>query len=338
MFALNLDFKNFGTVTLAIAIRATQIHIAQKLHFHMLKAGTAAGRATAIATIETEFGCGVTALPRHRGVGENFADRVPGTDITHRVGTRGFANRRLIDKHHITQMVSTQQTVVCASAFGAFAEMTQQGRREYVLYQRGFARAADPGDRDPALQRKLDVQVAQIVFACAFQNQTRRGIADQTLQTHTDLFACAQIGTSQGVGIFQIGRCAVKHHLAAALTRARAHVDNPVRGQHHRRVVFHHHQGVTCVTQAQHGLCDAVHVTRVQTNAGLVQHKQGIDQRCAQCRGQVDALHLAAAQGAALPVQAQIADANIAQVFQARADFIQQQMQRLLLGLCVRSQ
>jgi hypothetical protein len=47
-------------------------------------------------------------------------------------------------------------------------------------------------------------------------------------------------------------------------------------------------------TRRLHGHVDAVHVARVQADAGLVQHEQGVDQRGAQRGGQVDALHLAA--------------------------------------------
>jgi hypothetical protein len=39
---------------------------------------------------------------------------------------------------------------------------------------------------------------------------------------------------------------------------------------------------------------DAAHVARVQADAGLVEHEQGVHQRGAERGGQVDALHLAA--------------------------------------------
>ena len=75
---------------------------------------------------------------------------------------------------------------------------------------------------------------------------------------------------------------------------AGAHVDDAVGGQHHGRVMLHHHQRVARIDQALHGHVDAVHVARVQADGGLVQHEQSVDQGRAQCGGQVDALHLAA--------------------------------------------
>ena len=95
--------------------------------------------------------------------------------------------------------------------------------------------------------------------------------------------------------------------------------------------MLYHHQRVTSITQPEHGFVDAVHVTRMQANAGLIQHKQGVDQGCAQGRREVDALHLAATQRAALSIKSEVTNTDVAEVFQAGADFIHQQMQ----GLCI---
>ena len=37
-FAFNRDFQDLRPVALAIAVRATQVHVTQELHLHMLKA------------------------------------------------------------------------------------------------------------------------------------------------------------------------------------------------------------------------------------------------------------------------------------------------------------
>ncbi len=84
------------------------------------------------------------------------------------------------------------------------------------------------------------------------------------------------------------------------------------------------------VAQPVHDLDDAVDVARVQADGRLVQHEQGIDQGRAQRGGQIDALHLAARQRAALAVQRQVAQADVAQKAQTGADFIQQLGQRVV--------
>ena len=59
---------------------------------------------------------------------------------------------------------------MCAWCFGSAAIVAQQRGGEHVLNEGGLARAADTSDTHQALQGKLDAQVLQVVFACAFQN------------------------------------------------------------------------------------------------------------------------------------------------------------------------
>ena len=167
------------------------------------------------------------------------------------------------------------------------------------------------------------------MFTRTFQNEARGRIRDHALEAKAHLLAPAQVVAGERVGLAQIGRGAVKHNAAALAAGAGAHVDHAVGRQHHGGVVLHHHQGVARIAQAQHGLGDAVHVARVQANAGLVQHKQGGDQAGAEGGGEVDALHLPAAQCAALPVEREVANAHVAQVLEACGDFFVQQFQRL---------
>ena len=51
-----------------------------------------------------------------------------------------------------------------------------------------------------------------------------------------------------------------------------------------------------------HHLNHAMDVTRVQTDRGFIEHKERIDERCAQRSGQVDPLHLTTRKRAALAV------------------------------------
>ena len=100
--------------------------------------------------------------------------------------------------------------------------------------------------------------------------------------------------------------------------------------------MLHHHQRIARIAQALHGHDDAVHVTRMQADAGFVQHKQRVDQRGAQRSRQIDTLHFAARQCAALAVQREVANADIAQVFEPCADFFKQELKCLVLGFRVR--
>ena len=229
----------------------------------MLKARAAAGGTAAVATVGAELAGGVAALARQRGIGKNLAQRVPGADIADRVRPRGLANRRLVNKHHVAEQLGAQQPVMGARGFGGSAKVAQQGWCQDVLHQGRLARAANAGHANQALQGQLDRDVFQVVLARTFEHKARRVVGDQARKAQPDLAPPAQVGAGQGVGLAQVGGAAVKHDLAAALARARAHVDHAVGRQHHGRVMLHHHQGVAGVAQALHGHDDAVHVARV---------------------------------------------------------------------------
>ena len=79
-------------------------------------------------------------------------------------------------------------------------------------------------------------------------------------------------------------------------------------------VVLHHHQGVARIAQAQHGLGDAVHVAGCRPMLGSSSTNKRVDQRSAQRRGEVDALHLAP-ESVRLCRSSVVADAHIARYF-----------------------
>ena len=168
-----------------------------------------------------------------------------------------------------------------------------------------------------------------------FQHQTRRIGCHQALETHPNLFAAAQVSAGQGVGVAQIFSCAVKHDVAAALAGAWPHVDHAVGGQHHCRIMLHHHQRIAGIAQTLHGADNALHVARVQADARFVQDKQCVDEGGSQGGGEVDALHLSTAERSALAVQGQVANADVAEVFQSGADFFEQEFQGFCF--CLRS-
>ena len=294
----------------------------------MLKTRPGTGRAAPVATVKTEFGSGVAALPCQRCLRKQGTNGIPCTNIAGWIGAGGFANRRLVYKDHFRELLCTQQPVVQARRFSGFAKVAQQGRRKNILHQGRLARATHASDAHQPLQRKCQVDVFQVMRPRAFQNQARGAAHHRPFDTHADLLASAQIGTGQRVGAAQIIRRAVKDNTAAFVTRPWPHVDHPVSCQHHCRVMLHHHQGVACIHQPPHGLGDAVHIARMQADGGLVQHKQRVDQRCTQSRCQIDALHFTTRQSAALPIQRQVANSDIAQVFEPGVDFTQQGFDR----------
>jgi hypothetical protein len=183
------------------------------------------------------------------------------------------------------------------------------------------------------VERNLDRDVLQVVLARAFEQQPRRvgahvarGIALGGERLHLDLAAARQVLAGQRGAGHHLRRRAVGNNAAAALAGAGAHVDQPVGSHHHLRIVLDHHQRVAGIAEPVHDLGHAMHVARVQADAGFVQHEQRVDQRGAERGGQVDPLHFAARQRAALPVQRQVAEADVAQELEPRAYFVEQQL------------
>ena len=162
-----LHLENFAAITTAVAIRTTQIHIRQKLHLHMLESIAAARRTATVAAVEAERTDRVVALFGERLGCKEFADDVERAYITCRVGTCGATDGRLIDHHDIADVLDTLETRESARRFGRLAESLAQRRIQNVLDQGGLARPRNTGHADQSMQRQLDIDVLEIVFARA---------------------------------------------------------------------------------------------------------------------------------------------------------------------------
>jgi len=330
---LDLHLAHLGAEARAVAIGAAQVHVTEELHLDVFEARAAAGRAAPVASVEAEGARCVAAFARQRRHREQRAHRVEGADVAGRVRARRLADGRLVHEADRTQPVGAQQVVVLAGALGGFAEVAQQGGVQDVLDQGGFARSTDACHAHQPLQGKVYVQVLEVVLARALQDELGRVVLHRTALADPDAAARTQVGTGQRLGVLEVLGRAVENDAAALRAGAGAHVDDAVGCQHHGGVVLDHHQRVACVHQALHGQVDAVHVARVQADGRLIEHEQRVDQRGAQGGGQGDALHLAARERLALPVEREVAQADIDQVLQARADLVEQQLQGFLIAL-----
>ena len=85
-------------------------------------------------------------------------------------------------------------------------------------------------------------------------------------------------------------------------------------------------QGIARVAQPVEDADEPMDVARVQADAGFVEDVERVDERGAERGGEIDALDFAAAEGARLAVERQIAQADIDEIAQARADFAEQQI------------
>ncbi len=157
-------------------------------------------------------------------------------------------------------------------------------------------------------------------------SSSRRRRLDCAGAPGVDVAAAVQVvGGQRARRAQRVGR-AVEHDLAAALAGAGTDVEHPVGGEHHLRIVLDDDQRVARVAQALHHADDAAHVARVQTDRRLVEHEQRVDQRGAERGRQVDALDLAAGQRARLAVERQVAEPDVAEETQPRANLGEEQV------------
>ena len=173
------------------------------------------------------------------------------------------------------------------------------------------------------MQGDVDVDPLEVVLGRTEDAQDRcaGGRRGRGAPLGQDAPAAGQVLRGEGaVGAQQLLQAADEDHLAPPLPGAGAHVQHQVGRPDHLRVVLHHQEGVARVAQPVQDADEPADVARVQPDGGLVQHEQGVHQGGAQGRGQVDALHLPAAQGAGLAVEGQVAEPDVRQVAQAGAD------------------
>ena len=324
----DFDFANLRPKTAAIAIRAANVDVREKLHLHVLETCAAAGRAAPVATIEAERARGVAALARKRRLREKLADRIERANVAGRIGPRCLADGRLVDHDHVGQLFRAQNAAEGAGRLGGLALDLEQARVEHILDQGGFARAGYAGDADETAQRDLDRDVAQVIGGCAFEQQARGRRCDGQRSGRLDLDEPPHVLAGQGACLAQrVGR-SIEHDLPATFAGPRAHVDDAVGGDHHLGIVLDDHQRVAGIAQAVHHPDHAMDIARVQPDRRLIKHEECIDQRCAKRRGQVDALDLAARQRSALPVKREVTQPDVAEEFQARANLGEHQIHR----------
>jgi len=331
-FAAPAQFEDFRAITLAAAIRAAQPHVGEELHLDVLETGAGAGRAAPVSGVEAERAGAVAARLRFRQRGEQLADGVPRADVAHRVGARAFADGRLVDHHHAGQGVHAVEALERAGLLDRLPEMSRQRRIEHVANQRRFAGAGNAGQAHQPPQREGDGESGEVVLARADEGEQRRvGIDRARPARGGDAFCPRQPrpGNRARVG-GDFRRAAARDDLAAALARAGADFEQFVGGQHHLRVVFDHHQRVAGVAQPRHHAEDAPHVARVQSDGRLVEHEQRVHQRSAERGGEVDALHLAAGERARLAVEGEIAESDIDEIVEPRANLAEDERASLV--------
>ena len=212
-------------------------------------------------------------------------------------------------------------------------ELCRQALIQNFVDERGLARTGDAGDGGEGAQRNRDVDIFQVVLRRAFDGEGL-AVALAAGFWNRNFLSSAQIlaGHRALAGLDRLHRTGADH-FAAVHARPRADVHNEIGGIHGVLIVLDHDDCVAQVAQMAQGGDQLIVVALVQADARLVEDVQYAHQRGADLGGQTDALALTAREGGRSAGKGQIFQTDVAQKFQAGADFPDNQMGDLLLLL-----
>ena len=137
------------------------------MHFDLQKAVAGAGLAPSAANVEGEPARAVAA---ERGIlrrGENIADIIKEAGIRCGVAPRRAADGRLVDGDDLIDIFKTVHA--CALAGAGLRAHLFGGKRfiQYLVHERGLARAGHTGHADKLAEREADVDIFKIVLRCS---------------------------------------------------------------------------------------------------------------------------------------------------------------------------
>ena len=319
------DLEDIGNIAFAVAGRTPQIHIAEKLHFHMRESIAPAGGTTPHSGVEAERPGGEAPAPGRFRTAENLAYGCPNSHIADRVRAGGSADRRLVHQFdEINRLVPFDPPVSTGSLQRNSLELPQR-MVQHILHQGGFAGTAHSGDTNEPPQGNPYINVVQIVLLRPANHQGgASGNDPPTMPVDAGTQPPAQIAPrNRCVARLQPRQRPLVDNVPSPLSRSGTEIDDMVGRPNHLGIMLDQKQRIARVPQSMQDPDEPADIPRMQTDAGFVQHKQGVDQRGAQGRSQIDTLHFAAAQGTGLTVQRQISQANLRQKTQTRPNPLQ---------------
>ena len=171
IFSFISDLERLAVVAAAAADLALHVNIGQEMHLDFDQSAALAILAAAAFHVETKPAGVVTAHPRSRQLRKQFADRGKSSGVGDRVRARGAADRALIDYDRFVDLLDSAQRGVRARFFFRIVKTAEQRAPHNVIDQARFAAAGHTGHACEESKRECDLDVFQIVFGSAFNDQ-----------------------------------------------------------------------------------------------------------------------------------------------------------------------
>ena len=172
--ALEADLERLAVVALAVALLARHVDVGQEVHLDLDLPVAAAHLAAAALDVEREAARLVAARPRLLGLGEQLADLVEQPDVGGRVGARRAADRRLVDRDDLVELLEAGDPPVHPGALPRSVQPVGDRLVEHLVDQRRLARARHPGDAAHHAERDLHVDVLEVVLRGALDLDVAR--------------------------------------------------------------------------------------------------------------------------------------------------------------------
>ena len=322
--ALPANFQRVFREPGSAADVARHPHVGQKIHVEPDRAVALAGFTAAARHIETEAArlpAPLLGLGEHR---EEVADVVPDLHIGCRIAPRRAADRRLVDHDHLVEGVGPLDRVKVAGRRHLAAEESPQFRLQHVADERTFSTSRHTGHADQKPQRDVDVDALEVVVPHAFEPQRLiTGLAP--LGRQVDRIAAGEKGPGHASLALRnvVGR-ARRHHLAAPLAWAGTEVDHPVGSPDRIFVVLDHDDGVALVAEGFQRAKQLHIVARVQADRRLIEHVEHAREPRADLGCEPDPLALATRERGGLPVEGEIAEADLIEKRKPARDLLHQ--------------
>ena len=175
--ALEADLERLAVVALAVALLARHVHVGQEVHLDLDLPVAAAHLAAPALDVEREAPRLVAARPRLLGLGEQLADLVEQPDVRGRVRARRAADRRLVDRDDLVELVEAVDPPVRARPLPRPVQPVGDRLVEHLVDERRLARARHAGDAAEHAERDLDVDVLQVVLRGALDRDVAARLA-----------------------------------------------------------------------------------------------------------------------------------------------------------------
>src|SRR5256885_2833682 len=161
------DLEGLLVVALALADFTRDINIGQEVHLDLDDAVALAVLATAALHVEAEAARLVATDARFRHLGEELTNVGKDACVRRRIGARRATDRRLVDVDDLVDEVQAGNLARGARPILSPVEMLRHPSIQNVADERALPGPADAGNADQPAQRKVDIDVLQVVLGGA---------------------------------------------------------------------------------------------------------------------------------------------------------------------------